>query len=60
MDKVSKNDVSEGINNILDAVAKYLEGKVQVQQEMYQMILSVLRKSDPQLWFAISLKLNNI
>ena len=31
MDKVSKNDVSEGINNILDAVAKYLEGKVQVQ-----------------------------
>ena len=31
MDKVSKNDVSEGINNILDAVAKHLENKVQVQ-----------------------------
>lgn len=28
MDKVSKNDVSEGINNILDAVAKHLDNKV--------------------------------
>jgi len=47
MDKVSKNDVSEAINNILDAVAKHLENNVAVQQEMYQMILEVLKSSNP-------------
>ena len=30
MDKVARNDVSDAINNILDAVAKYLENKVDI------------------------------
>lgn len=28
MDKVARNDVSDAINNILDAVSKYLENKL--------------------------------
>jgi len=35
MDKVARNDVSDAINNILDAVAKHLDDKVEIQKEMY-------------------------
>lgn len=30
MDKVARNDVSDAINNILDAVAKHLDDKVEL------------------------------
>ena len=46
MDKVARNDVSDAINNILDAVSKHLENQVDQQKEMYTMTLDILKKSN--------------
>ena len=60
MDKVARNDVSDAINNILDAVSKHLEKNLAEQQVMYTMTLDILKKQNQQLWFTICLRLGKI
>lgn len=58
--KVARNDVSDAINNILDAVQKHLSQQIDEQRHMYSMTLNVLKDSNQQLWFTISLRLGKI
>lgn len=58
--KVARNDVSEAINNILDAVSTYLNDYPDQQREMYQMTLEVLKTNNERLWFNICLRLGKI
>jgi len=58
--KVARNDVSDAINNILDAVAKHLVNNIDEQKKMYSMTLDILKSSNPQLWFTICLRLGKI
>ena len=60
INKVARNDVSDAINNILDAVSTHLDKKPEEQSEMYQMTLNVLQSSNERLWFNICLKLAKI
>ena len=58
--KVARNDVSDAINNILDAVQKHLANNLDEQKQMYGMTINILKESNPQLWFTISLRLGKI
>jgi hypothetical protein len=58
--KVARNDVSDAINNILDAVQKHLVGKIDEQKHIYQMTLSILKDSNQLLWYTICLRLGKI
>jgi len=54
---VSKNETSEAINAILDHINTDLQGKGNIQDQMYTEILGYLRNSDMRLWFNICLRL---
>ena len=41
--KVSKNDISEAVNAVLDCVQSNLADKPEYQRDMYQLILGSLR-----------------
>lgn len=58
--KVARNDVSDAINNILDAVANHLQEYPDQQREMYQMTLEHLKSNNERLWFNICLRLGKI
>jgi len=60
INKVARNDVSDAINNILDAVATHLANYPDPQREMYQMTLEHLKSNNERLWFNISLRLGKI
>ena len=60
INKVAKNDVSESINNVLDAISNYLADNPEYQRQMYQMTLSNLKQSNERLWFNLCLKLGKI
>jgi hypothetical protein len=58
--KVSKNDLTEAINAVLDCVQTNLASKPDYASKMYQMILGGLKSSNERLWFATSLRLGKI
>jgi len=60
VNKVAREDLSEAVNAILDAVAHHLADKPQKQSEMYKMTLDVLKSSNERLWFTICLRLAKI
>jgi len=60
IDKVTRNDVSDAINNILDAISRNLEEKMQDMEEIYRLTLDALRDQNKQLWFTINLRLGKI
>lgn len=57
---VSKNDLTEAINDIQDAISKHLTDKPNEAKEMYELILGNLKTSNERLWFATSLRLGKI
>ena len=58
--KVARNDVSDAINNILDAVSQHLNGQPEYQKQMYQLTLESLKQNNERLWFTICLRLGKI
>ena len=58
--QVSKNESSDAINKVLDAISNFLSDKPQQAGKMYALILDDLRTSDERLWFSISLRLGKI
>lgn len=61
--KVSKNDLTEAVNTVLDCVHTNLDSKPEYAahaRKMYQLILGNLRQSNERLWFATSLRLGKI
>lgn len=58
--RVSKNDISEAVNAVLDCVQANLSAKPDYARQMYQLILGSLRQSNERLWFATSLRLGKI
>ena len=60
MDKVARNDASEAINNIIDAVSRHLVENVELQKKIYSMTLGTLRTSNEKLWHTICLRLGKV
>ena len=60
VNKVGREEISEAVNAILDAVATYLGEKPEVQSEMYKMTLDVLKTNNERLWFNICTRLAKI
>ena len=60
INKVARNDVSDAINDILDAVSTCLADQPDYQKQMYQMTLEVLKTNNERLWFNICLRLGKI
>jgi hypothetical protein len=60
VNKVGREELSEAVNAILDAVATYLGDKPEVQSEMYKMTLDVLKTNNERLWFTICTRLAKI
>ena len=58
--KVAREDLSDAVNAVLDAVANYLSDKPDYQSKMYKMTLDVLKNSNERLWFTICLRLGKI
>jgi len=58
--KVTREDLSEAVNAVLDAVAHHLGDHPDYQREMYKMTLDVLRSNNERLWFTICLRLGKI
>jgi hypothetical protein len=58
--KVTREDLSEAVNAVLDSVAHHLGGHPDYQREMYKMTLDVLRSNNERLWFTICLRLGKI
>ena len=58
--KVARNDVSDTINNIVDAGMRHLDNQPEYQRKIFQTSLDVLKDSNQQLWFNLSLKLGKI
>jgi len=57
-DKVSRNEVGEAINRILDLVETQLQEKApEKAKEMYMLILEKLKTYNERLWFTTSLRL---
>jgi transcriptional regulator NrdR family protein len=57
---VSKNQLSEAINDIQDAISKHLVEHPQQAREMYELILGNLKLTNESLWFSTSLRLGMI
>ncbi len=57
---MSKNDLTEAINDIQDAISKHLSDKPVEAKQMYELILGNLKSSNERLWFATSLRLGKI
>lgn len=60
INKVARNEFSDAINNILDAVQTHLYENPNEQREMYQLTLEHLKSNNERLWFNISLRLGKI
>ena len=58
--KVSKNDLTEAVNDVQDAIQKTLINQPEQAREMYQLILGNLKSNNERLWFATSLRLGKI
>jgi COP9 signalosome complex subunit 2 len=58
--KVSKNDLTEAVNLVQDAIQKTLTNQPEQAREMYQLILGNLKSNNERLWFATSLRLGKI
>ena len=58
--KVTREDLSEAVNAVLDSVANNLSAHPDYQREMYKMTLDVLRSNNERLWFTICLRLGKI
>lgn len=58
--KVTREDLSEAVNAVLDAVAHHLSAHPDYQSQMYKMTLDVLRSNNERLWFTICLRLGKI
>jgi hypothetical protein len=58
--KVTREDLSEAVNAILDAVANHLQAFPDYQSQMYKMTLDVLKSNNERLWFTICLRLGKI
>ena len=58
--KVTREDLSEAVNAVLDAVAHHLGSHPDYQSQMYKMTLDVLRSNNERLWFTICLRLGKI
>lgn len=58
--KVSKNDTTEAIDTVLDAVEQHLSEKPTQAKDMYQLILGSLKQTNERLWFATSLRLGKL
>ena len=58
--KVSKNDLTEAVNLVQDAIQKTLINQPEQAREMYQLILGNLKSNNERLWFATSLRLGKI
>ena len=58
--KVTREDLSEAVNAILDAVANHLQAYTDYQSQMYKMTLDVLKSNNERLWFTICLRLGKI
>lgn len=58
--KVSKNDIAEAVNAVLDCVSTNLAEKPEYARKMYQLILGSLKTTNERLWFATSLRLGKI
>ena len=58
--KVSKNDQTEAVNLVQDAIQKNLVNNQDYAREMYQLILGNLKSNNERLWFATSLRLGKI
>ena len=59
-DTVSKNEISEAVNAVLDCVQNNLAGQPKHAREVYQLILGSLKTSNERLWFGTSLRLGQI
>lgn len=60
MEKVARNDASEAINNIIDAVSRHLVENVELQKKIYSMTLGTLKTSNEKLWHTICLRLGKV
>lgn len=60
VNKVAREDLSDAVNAVLDAVAHYLSASPEVQSKMYKMTLDVLKSNNERLWFTICLRLAKI
>jgi hypothetical protein len=60
VNKVTREDLSEAVNAVLDSVAHHLGDNPDYQKEMYKMTLDVLRSNNERLWFTICLRLGKI
>lgn len=58
--RVSKNDITEAVNAVLDCVSTNLSTRPDYARQMYQLILGSLKQSNERLWFATSLRLGKI
>ncbi len=58
--KVSREELADAVNAVLDAVAQYLQGQPAVQSEIYKLTLDVLKSNNERLWFTICLRLARI
>ena len=58
--KVTREDLSEAVNAVLDSVANNLGAHPDYQREIYKMTLDVLRSNNERLWFTICLRLGKI
>jgi len=57
---VSKNQLSEAINDIQDSISKHLVEHPQEAKHMYELILGNLKQTNERLWFSTSLRLGKI
>lgn len=60
MSKVARNDASEAINNIIDAVSRHLQDNVELQKKIYSMTLDTLKTQNEKLWHTICLRLGKV
>lgn len=57
---VSKNDASDAISELQDAVSKHLTDEPNEAKQMITLILDSLKQSNERLWFSASLRLGKI
>lgn len=48
------------MNNIMDAVSRYLDNQLEMQKEMYTMTLDLMKSHNEQLWFSLCLRLGKV
>ena len=60
VNKVAREDLSDAVNAVLDAVANYLSATPEFQSRMYKMTLDVLKSNNERLWLTICMRLAKI